>query len=63
MELIKNYKIYLILFIGMLFTKDFDKLFKKEMFKVLYNKPPKIRSSHYINQSINHDKIQKNYLI
>ena len=43
-------------------TSDISLSFKKEMFKVLYNKPPKIRSDHYINQSINHDQIQKNYL-
>jgi tetratricopeptide (TPR) repeat protein len=43
-------------------TSDIPLSFKKEMFKVLYNKPPKIRSDHYINQSINHDQIQKNYL-
>ncbi len=41
---------------------DISRDFKKEMFKVLYNKPPKVLSNKFINEKINISKVQEEYL-
>ena len=42
-------------------ASDVSNDFKKNMFKVLYNKPPKILSNNYINKEIDSSGIQKEY--